>query len=312
MDTQEVLLRAIHESPGDELAWAALADWLEEEGQDDRAELLRLDLALRRAPPGKPRLAAERRLQALVRAGVRPCVPLITNSVGMQFALVPAGTFLMGSPPGEEGRYDDEGPQHRVTLPRSYYLGVSSVTQEQWQAVTGHNYSRFKGRLRPVDNVSWEHCQDFCERLGKLDGRRYRLPTEAEWEHACRAGTTSPFSFGEVISTELANYDGNCTYGGSERGLYRRMTTRVGSFPPNAWGLFDMHGNVKEWCADWIGDYDRRAAVDPQGLPSGIYRVQRGGSWFNIPRFCRSAMRRGSPPPHADNESGLRLCLERA
>ncbi len=308
MDTREVLLRAIHEAPDDELAWVALADWLEEQ---DRADLLRLDLALRGGPSEGDRRALERRLQERLRSGTLPCVPLVTNSVGMEFALVPAGRFLMGSPAGEEGHYEDETPQHPVVLTRSFYLGTYPVTQEQWQAVMGSNPSRFKGKRRPVETVSWEQCANFCERLGRREGRRYRLPTEAEWERACRAGTTSPFAFGDLISTDLANYDGNCTYGKSARGTCRRTTTTVGKFPPNAWGLYDMHGNVKEWCADWIGDYEPREKIDPEDSASGIYRVLRGGSWFDIPRFCRSAMRRGSAPTEEDREAGFRACLER-
>ena len=159
-------------------------------------------------------------------------------------------------------------------------MGVHQVTQAQWQAVMGANPSHFKGESNlPVENVSWDECVAFCEALGKKDGKPYRLPTEAEWEYACRAGTTTPFHFGGTITVNQANYDGNYTYGNGKKGVYRQKTTPVGSFPANAWGLFDMHGNVWEWCADWYGPYPEEELKDPQGFVGGDRRVCRGGSW---------------------------------
>src|SRR5262249_26689915 len=155
---------------------------------------------------------------------------------------------------GEEGRSDDE-VQHRVTLTGGFFLGVHQVTQAQWQMVMGSKPSRFKGENLPVERVSWDDCQEFCKRLAERDGKRYRLPTEAEWGYACRAGTATPFPFGETISPDQANYGGYYTYGKGKEGVYRQKTTPVGSFPANAWGLFDMHGNVYEWCEDWYGPY---------------------------------------------------------
>lgn len=168
---------------------------------------------------------------------------------------IPAGTFLMGSPASEEGHCLRERPQHEVTLER-FFMSRTPITQAQWVAVMGNNPSEFKGSNLPVESVSWHDAMKFCDRLSKLTGRTYTLPTEAQWEYACRAGTTTPFSFGETITTDQANYDGNYTYGNGQEGEYRRHTTDVGTFPPNAWGLHDMHGNVWEWCLDeWHDSY---------------------------------------------------------
>ena len=186
-----------------------------------------------------------------------------TNSIGMKFVWIRPGTFLMGSPEDEEDRWPRE-TQHQVKLTRGFYLGVHPVTQEQWQAVMGKNPSHFKGEKNlPVECVSWEDCQEYLQKLSSKEGREYRLPTEAEWEYACRAGTTTPFHFGATISTDQANYNGNTVYGQGKQGVVRKKTTPVGSFPANAWGLFDMHGNVWQWCADVLADYPNNAVVDP-------------------------------------------------
>jgi uncharacterized protein (TIGR02996 family) len=309
MDTQSLLLQAIHAAPSDDLAWHALADFLEEQGQLARAELLRLDLALRRAPAGPERDADQHRLQELLLAGVAPCVPTLTQ-IGMTFALIPAGTFLMGSPPGEAGRDSDEGPQHRVTLTRPFYLGTHEVTQAQWQAVLHGNPSKFKGPDRPVENVSWHECQDFCRRLEQRDGRLYRLPTEAEWEYACRAGTTTPFAFGTSLSTKIANFAANedeATEGATE---HRRETVPVGSFLPNAWGLYDMHGNVREWCLDWLAPYRGGDVTNPHGPNFGSNRVLRGGSWIIAAKSCRSAHRHALEPDARRDFLGFRVLME--
>ena len=169
---------------------------------------------------------------------------ILTNSLGMKFAWIPPGTFVMGSPESEPERSDDE-KQFGVRLTKGFYLGIHPVTQAQWLAIMGNHPTEITGNDRPVEQVSWDDCQDFLKKLSQKDGKHYRLPTEAEWEYACRAGTTTPFYF-KTISTDLANYDGNHTYGDSEEGEYREETTPVGSFPANPWGLFDMHGNVWE------------------------------------------------------------------
>jgi formylglycine-generating enzyme required for sulfatase activity len=233
---------------------------------------------------------------------------LVTVSLGgsitMKFAWCPPGTFLMGSPPGEPERSDDE-TQHRVTLTQGFHLGIHPVTQAQWQAVMGSNPSHFQGDDRPVEQVSWDDCQAFCTRLGQKTGKRFRLPTEAEWEYACRAGTTTPFHFGDTISTEQANYDGNYTYGRGKKGVYRQQTTTVGSFPANAWGLFDMHGNVWEWCADWYGPYCQEDLKE-------LARVLRGGCWATSPDGCRSAGRYADTQATCIDGVGCRvvLCLD--
>jgi formylglycine-generating enzyme required for sulfatase activity len=188
-----------------------------------------------------------------------------TNSIGMKFVWIPPGSFMMGSPKGEKGRAANE-TQHKVTLTKGFFMGVYTVTQEQWKEVMGNNPSFFRGKKNlPVENVTWNDCQEFVKKLREKDKKAYRLPTEAEWEYACRAGTTTPFYFGETISTDQANYDGNSVYGNGKKGIYRGKTTPVGSFPPNAFGLYDMHGNLWQWCQDWGGEYPQKDVLDPQG-----------------------------------------------
>ncbi len=165
----------------------------------------------------------------------------LTNSVGMKLRLVPPGQFLMGSPPGEPGRRADEN-QHLVMITQAFYLAATEVTQRQWKAVLGKNPSFFTDNALPVETVSWADAADFCRKLSDKGGVAYRLPTEAEWEYACRAGTTTPFYTGDTISTDQANYDGNFTYANGKKGEFRETTTDAGRFPPNAWGLHDLHG----------------------------------------------------------------------
>ncbi len=238
-----------------------------------------------------------------------PTKPAVTNSIGMKFVWIPPGTFMMGSPKEEKERQANE-TQHKVTLTKGFYMSVYTVTQEQWQAVMGNNPSVFKGEKNlPVDQVSWEDCQEFVKKLREKDKKAYRLPAEAEWEYACRAGTKTPFHFGETISTDQANYFGEAVYGDGKKGKYRGKTTPVGSFPANAWGLHDMHGNVWQWCEDWFGDYPQKDVVDPQGPESGNERVLRGGSWFNLPGDCRSAYRYRNAPGYRLYNYGCRVCF---
>ncbi len=233
---------------------------------------------------------------------------IVTNSLSMKFAWIPPGEFDMGSPATEKDRRDDE-IQHRVTLTQGFFLGITPVTQTQWRAVGGTERSSFKGDDRPVENVSWEDCQEFCKLLSQKDGKPYRLPTEAEWEYACRAGTTTPFSFGETISTDQVNYDGcHSDYDRLRKGVYRQQTTPVGSFPTNAWGLYDMHGNVWEWCQDWYGSYPSSDITDPQGEKYGESRVLRGGSWDDCASNCRAAYRRRVTPGRR-RRIGFRVCF---
>ena len=217
------------------------------------------------------------------------------NQVTMKLALIPAGKFTMGSPAGEKDRADDE-VQHDVTISKPFYMGIFEVTQEQYQQVVGTNPSKFKGAQNPVEQVSWNDAADFCKKLSQTTGKTVTLPTEAQWEYACRAGTTTPFHTGQTISTDEANYNGNSVYGNGQKGTDRQTTIPVGSFKPNAFGLYDMHGNVLEWCSDWYGSYANANQVDPAGPSSGEYRVLRGGCWNGIPQDCRSAGRSGVVP----------------
>ena len=218
----------------------------------------------------------------------------------------------MGSPETEAGRSDDESPQHEVTVP-AFLMGKYPVTQAQWKAVAALpkeerdlelDPSYFKGANRPVEQVSWYDAVEFCKRLSRKTGRKYGLPSEAQWEYACRAKTKTPFHFGETITTDLANYNGNYTYASAPKGKYREQTTDVGSFPPNAFGLYDMHGNVWEWCADaWHNNYEKAPNNGSIWLSSdekNIARLLRGGSWYLDPRSCRCAGRSGY---NADNRN---------
>jgi uncharacterized protein (TIGR03067 family) len=234
---------------------------------------------------------------------------IYTNSIGMKFMWIAPGTLAMGSTEKEEGRNKDE-VQHKVTLTKGFFLGMHTVTQEQWQAIMGSNPSHFKGdKNLPVENVSWDDCQEFCKKLQAKDKKAYRLPTEAEWEYACRAGTTTPFAYGETISTDQANYNGDEVYGKGKKGVYRAQTTVVGSFPPNAWGLFDMHGNVWQWCQDKYGEYAAKDATDPPGATSGDARVVRGGARYNHPASLRCAARHYFLPSYRSSYIGVRVCF---
>jgi eukaryotic-like serine/threonine-protein kinase len=213
------------------------------------------------------------------------------NGVLLEMVEIPGGTFIMGSPASEAGRENNESPQHQVTVP-SFCMGKYELTQAQYQAIMGTNPARFKGDNRPVETVSWNDAVAFCEKLSQRTGKKYRLPSEAEWEYACRAGTTTPFYFGESITPELVNYDGNYLYASAPKGQYRQQTTDVGTFPPNAFGLYDMHGNLWEWCQDdYQENYINAPTSGSASTSLNSNQVLRGGSWSLNPRFCRSAFR---------------------
>jgi formylglycine-generating enzyme required for sulfatase activity/tRNA A-37 threonylcarbamoyl transferase component Bud32 len=243
----------------------------------------------------------------------RQFVEDLGNGVELAMVLIPGGTFTMGSPESEAERDSDEGPQHQVTVPE-FYMGKYEVTQAQYEAIMGTNPSNFKGDgRRPVEKVSWNDAVAFCEKLSQRTGRKYRLPTEAEWEYACRAGTETPFYFGETITPDLVNYNGNDPYGNAAEGQYRRTTTSVGSFPPNGFGLYDMHGNVWEWCSD---GYHDSYAGKPESLKqngsiswpsSDEVRLLRGGSWLSNARHCRSALRNRDGRVERLNRYGFRV-----
>ena len=239
-------------------------------------------------------------------------IDMITNTLGMKFIYIPPMAFMMGSPKKEDSRGDNE-TQHEVTLTRGFYMQTTEVTQGQWQAIMGDYPSKFKscGTDCPVENVSWYDVQKFIKRLNKKESdTQYRLPTEAEWEYAARAGTATPFSFGNTLSTDQANYDGNYPYGDGPKGIFRKKTIPVASFAPNGFGLYDMHGNVWEWCQDWYGDYPTESVTDPKGPSYSSGRVIRGGSWSAPAGYCRAAFRDWNDPGFYFNILGFRLaCL---
>ena len=224
------------------------------------------------------------------------------KEVKLDLVLIPAGTFMMGSRPIEDPFSNkkprgarDEFPQHQVTLTKPFYMGKYAVTQEQWQSVMGKNPSRWnKGPKLPVTDVSWNDCQEFIKKLNKKTDGGYRLPTEAEWEYACRAGTTTAYSVGESLTESEANINGD-------------STKAVGSYRPNAFGLYDMHGNVWEWCEDWYEEYPEGAVTDPEGPEKGYFRVLRGGSFAYGASVARSSLRIGDAPSDRDITGGFRL-----
>ncbi|KPK48348.1 MAG: hypothetical protein AMK72_07195 [Planctomycetes bacterium SM23_25] len=256
------------------------------------------------------------------------------NSVGMRFVLIPPGTFLMGSrdsaaevarrcamPNAQAGWFYDEHPRHKVTLTRAFYMTVHEVTKASYRTVFPPKPARGKDKKKaetpgepkdandPATEVSWSDAEKFCKQLSSRDKRQYSLPTEAQWEYACRAGTETPFTFGETISTDQANYHGDYIYGSGRKGKHRGKPLPVGSLSPSAWGLYDMHGNVSEWCADRYGEYDSAAATDPQGPDKkGNERVLRGGSWRSYPGACRSAFRHRREAGSRSDNIGFRVC----
>jgi formylglycine-generating enzyme required for sulfatase activity len=263
------------------------------------------------------------------------------NTIGIKMKLIQPGTFEMGSPRSESDRSDDE-TRHDVEITRPFYLGVYEVTQGEFHAVMGRNPSWFaaNGDRCPVERVSWYDAVEFCNTLSEQEdfppyysitdpirgpsgilaratvqvwgGTGYRLPTEAEWEYACRAGTTTPFHFGYALNGREANVDGNFPYGVVEKGPYRQVTTIVGSYHPNAFGLYDMHGNVWEWCWDWYDElYFRNSPLsDPQGPPDGVSRVMRGGSWDHEAGFARAADRSEREPTEDRSVFGFRIAKD--
>ncbi|MGK7902249.1 MAG: SUMF1/EgtB/PvdO family nonheme iron enzyme [Hormoscilla sp.] len=234
------------------------------------------------------------------------------NGVILEMVSIPGGKFTIGSPESEVGRQKTEGPQREVTI-SPFFMGKFPITQAQWQAVMGNNPSKFKGANRPVENVSWNDAVEFCQQLSRKTGKTYRLPSEAQWEYACRAGTTTPFHFGETITADLANYNGMNTYGQEPKGSYREQTTPVGYFQvANNFGLYDIHGNVWEWCADpWHETY-RGILADGSIWEFGgddSFRMLRGGSWVNYPANCRRAYRGRNSPGDGNTFVGLRVVV---
>jgi uncharacterized protein (TIGR02996 family) len=302
MDQEQAFLQAMVEQPRDLALRLIFADWLEEQG-DPRGELLRLTHLLTQGLDQTKRQEMEERLQALLAAGVRAVGPFWTNSLGMTFAWIPPGVGVMGSPDTEVGRFDDED-LHRVRITKGLWLGAYPVTQAQWLAVLGHNPSHARGDDLPVEQVSWLDCQQFSTALSKRDDRPYALPTEAEWEYACRAGTTTPNAFGSVLDGTLAKYNGDD---------HDKRTVPVGSYRPNAFGLGDMHGNVLEWCQDWyVSSLAASGEVVDPVTPEETWcggHVVRGGSYLDGVVRCRSAFRGWDPPDYRHKDIGCRVCF---
>ena len=245
---------------------------------------------------------------------------------GPNLVFIPAGTFTMGSPDSEPARYSWEGPQTTVTISRGFWMGKYEVTQGEYLAVMGSNPSYFQGGSLPVEHVSWDDAVAYCAALtvrersgGRLPaGYGYRLPTEAEWEYACRAGTTTPFHYGNELRSGMANFVGHFEYppcGGlpdycyNASGTFLGRMTSVGSYAPNAWGLYDMHGNAWEWCQDWFGAYPGGNVTDPQGSATGFFRVIRGGYFSGRAASCRSAIRADNIPTYTNVILGFRVVL---
>ncbi|MEZ5427646.1 MAG: formylglycine-generating enzyme family protein [Pyrinomonadaceae bacterium] len=234
----------------------------------------------------------------------------LTNSVGMEFVKISKGSFKMGSEEGDT----DEVPVHRVTIGKDFYLGKYEVTQAEYEKVMGKNPSHFKNCPKcPVEKVSWDDAQEFIKKLNAKNEGTYRLPTEAEWEYACRAGTTTEFAFGRALSSDQANFDGNYPFGNASKGQSLRKTAEVGSYQPNAWGLYDMHGNVWEWVEDvHSGDYNGLPADGSANLTKGDFsrRVFRGGSWLVSGANLRCASRDRNTPSVSSHSIGFRVVLD--
>ena len=242
---------------------------------------------------------------------IKPGENFTIPDLNLTMIWVEPGTFTMGSPETWEWSRKWE-IQHQVTLTKGFYLGKYEVTQAQWERVMGSNPSRFKGTDRPVELVSWNDAVEFCKKLTEMEkqagrvpeGMAYQLPTEAQWEYACRAGTTTEYSWGDTIVKTNANYAG-----GAGVGMRLEETEPVGKYPANAWGFHDMHGNVYEWCADWSDKYPSGSVTDPEGPASGKSRVKRGGSCGSLGKFLRSGDRSGSLPHYRSNSTGFRVGL---
>ena len=267
----------------------------------------------------EPCMVHEEDAERKARNGVKCKTIILPGGAEMEMIYCPPGEFMMGSPATERGRDDDE-TQHCVRLTKGFWLGKHPVTQQQWQSVMGTNPSKFKGNDLPVETVSWNDCQEFITRIGC----GARLPTEAEWEYACRAGTIGKFG-GSGILKELGWYFGNsCRYESvwyeeysffgkklKETRVKRRQPQPVGKKEPNVWGLYDMHGNIWEWCMDWYGDYTACNAVDPKGEVLGDHRVLRGGCWNYKADYCRSSCRNHDAPDRRSHYYGFRLCCSK-
>jgi formylglycine-generating enzyme required for sulfatase activity len=223
----------------------------------------------------------------------------------MKLVLIPAGKFTMGSPDNEQGRESNEGPQREVTISRPFFMGIYEVTQKQYEQIMGNKACGTMGDKYPMESVSWDEAVEFCRKVSQKTGKTVKLPSEAQWEYACRAGTKTRFNFGDK-DEDLSEYG----WWGGDKGNSDKKTHPVGQKKPNNFGLYDMHGNVCEWCSDWYDYYPRADARDPQGPEIGNYRLQRGGCWSFNPRFCRSAARVAVGAAARVHFAGFRVVVE--
>lgn len=335
MNDEAALLEALHDDPNDETTWLVLSDLLEEQGRVGQAELTRMLRAMR-AMTEEEREAVEAEVQTRLLAGVRPVVPVRVNSIGMELALIPPGSFWLGSPANEEGRYDDEGPRRLIRFTRPFYLGVHPVTQGQYAAVMNANPSAFSAKgeqaalvegidtgRHPVERVNWNDAMAFCLALGDLPEERqarrdYRLPTEVQWEYACRgaAAQCSPYVFGKEMKAKYANFRGK-----PRGGRAARRTTRVGKYPPNGFGLYDMIGNVWEFTLDpWAPRHPLPDTAAPDQIPAALrppgaaaQRVIKGGSYLCAPNYCmryRAGARQAQDEDLGASHLGFRTVLQ--
>jgi formylglycine-generating enzyme required for sulfatase activity len=323
------LMRLAREDVESDFHRLVLADWLEQRGDADAIELsriLRMSFGCDRLVLPQDAVAERYRPLAGARRGwfcgpwngdetslerlwlASPRAIELPGGSQMELEYIPAGTFMMGSPETEADRRPDE-TLHEVTISKSFYMGKYPVTQAEWLMVMANNPSHFKRARFPVENVSWDDAMEFCANVKQQTGQAICLPTEAEWEYACRAGTTTPFHFGKALNGTQANCDGNYPYGTTTEGPHLQETSAVGSYPANAWGLHDMHGNVWEWCSDWYGEYPIIIVTDPQGPQKGEYRVLRGGSLYGYSEDCRASYRSRSSPGFRSLFNGFRVLL---
>jgi uncharacterized protein (TIGR02996 family) len=323
-EMEQAFLDDIVAHPEDPSLWLILSDWLTER-DDPRAELVRLTWQLQYEPDHDDFPTRQARVQELIAGGMLPVRPR-RKLEDFEFVWIAPGSFLMGSPEDETDRDKDE-KQHLVTLTRGFWFGIHTITQGQWQSVTGENPSTFRPDVGhrgsidglaeselehlPVENISWTQTQKYLAQLSRQLGVRLRFPTEAQWEYACRAGTTSPFHFGATLDGTQASCDSSRNgYGTGRVGTYLMRPAVVGSYLPNPWGLYDMHGNVWEWCQDWYQpDFDGLPEVDPvRKTRTKNGRVARGGCWAALPFRCRAAARYRNPTRSQCDIFGLRLC----
>ena len=317
MSDLDALLAGIVADPTDALRWLVMADWLEDHGQPERAELVRVHRELLRTctttRETKARKQLHARMMELMRGGVQPCLPQRTitlpGGVEMRFSFIPPGSFLMGCPKSEVDRQVEER-RHRVTLKKGFWMGVSPVTQRQWVTVMGTNPSRFQGDELPVEQVRWEDAQEYRAAVMAQMAVNLRLPTEAEWEYAARAGTTTPFYWGQELNGTQANCDDRHPYETkSMRSPRKKVTTVVGSYvsvSPHPWGLVDMIGNVWEWC----GSYPDRDRTDSADSKPGSDRLGRGGSCISLPMECRAGCRLWPSPDLRHASFGFRVAAD--